>query len=167
MLPLVASLDLGDIVLSLTAKVKGHRRLVTFLHFGVPRDSVPEDRVLHLVATPPCDVSLGVNVMDLQADKKVAFELGWTDELGNPVPAPEGAVTVFSVSDPTVLALTDNGDGTGEVAAVGVLGASNLHSDTTVDGVTITGDETINVVAGDAERVAFTFGEPTEVTPDA
>lgn len=106
--------------------------------------------------------------MDLQVDKKMTVALGWTDELENPVEAPPGAVTVFSVSDPTVLALTDNGDGTGEFAAVGVIGSSNLHSHTTVDGGDpITGDETINVVAGDAERVKFAFGEPTEVTPDS
>lgn len=163
----MASLDLGDIVLSLTAKVKGHRRFLTHIHLGVPRETTPDDRVVNMSTLSQCVTPRGVNVVDLGADKKVSVALGFTDELENPVPAPPGAVTVFTVSDPTVLALTDNGDGTGEVAAVGALGSSNLHSSTTVDGgPEITGDEMINVVAGDAERVALIFGEPTEVTPD-
>lgn len=105
--------------------------------------------------------------MDLQADKQVAFAVEFTDEVGNPAPTPDGATSTFSVSDPTILNLVDNGDGTGSVAATGTLGTSNLHVDVTVDGQTFSGDEVINVVAGLAERVAFNFEEPTEVTPDA
>ena len=41
-----------------------------------------------------------------------------------------------------------------------------MHSDVTVDGVTLSGDLLIVVVAGDAERVAVVAGAPEEITPD-
>lgn len=104
---------------------------------------------------------------DLAADHKFPILAPtFTDEMGNDVPPPDGATFVYSISDPAVLALTDNGDGTGEVAAVGVLGSSNLHVDATVNGQVFTGDEMINVVAGAAERVAINLGPAEEVTPD-
>jgi len=105
--------------------------------------------------------------MDLAADKKVPLLAPtFTDEVGNPVPAPAGATFVYTVDDPTIIALTDNGDGTGEAAAVGTLGTANLHLDATFNGSTATGDLQIVVVAGLAERVAINVGPPEEVTPD-
>ena len=106
--------------------------------------------------------------MDLMADQKSAFSVQWTDEVGNNVPAPEGATFTFSVDDPTLINLTVNPDGmSGEVAAVGGLGSTLFHAVGTADGVEYTADEALNVIAGDAERLAIVFGEPTEVTPDA
>jgi hypothetical protein len=105
--------------------------------------------------------------MDLMADQKVAFNIEVTDEAGNPVEAPEGTSFTFSVDDPALLNLTVNDDNmSGEVAAVGALGSTILHAVGTVNGVEYTADEAINVIAGDAERVAFVFGEPEETTPD-
>lgn len=105
--------------------------------------------------------------MDLAADHQVPLSIQFTDELTNPVPAPPGAVTVYSVDNPDFINLTDNGDGTAVAAAVGVLGQAIVHSSTTVDGGDpVTGDLLINVVAGGAERVEIVAGEPTEVTPD-
>ena len=109
--------------------------------------------------------------MDLMADKKVPLSIGYTDEVGNPVPAPDTATTVYTVDDPTVVALTDNGDGTAVVAATGTLGTANVHSQSTwsdLDGEhSVSGDLQIVVVAGLAERATIVAGEPTEVTPDA
>lgn len=105
--------------------------------------------------------------MDLQADKKVALAVQFTDEVGNPVDAPVGAAVVWTVDDPTIIALTDNGDGTAEAAATGTLGTANVHVEATFDGVTVTGDLQLVVVAGLAERVTIVAGEPEEVTPDA
>jgi hypothetical protein len=109
--------------------------------------------------------------MDLQADKKVALSVEYTDEVGNPVSAPAGATAVYTVDDPTIINLTDNGDGTAEAAATGTLGTANVHLDATFtddDGVshTVTGDLQLVVVAGLAERVNITAGAPEEVTPD-
>jgi hypothetical protein len=104
--------------------------------------------------------------MDLQADKKFSLALDWTDEVGNPVSAPEDATAVWTVDDPTILNVTDNSDGTGEAAATGALGAATVHVEATSGGKTFTGDLTVQVVAGLAERVNVVAGEPEEVTPD-
>ena len=103
--------------------------------------------------------------MDLQADKKVALSVEFTDEVGNVVPTPVGETVVYTVDDATIIALTDNGDGTASAAATGVLGTANVHVDASGP-VAATGDLQLVVVAGDAERVAIVAGPPEEVTPD-
>ena len=103
--------------------------------------------------------------MDLQADKKVALSVEFTDEVGNPVPAPAGETIAYTVDDPSIINLTDNGDGTASAAATGALGTANVHVDATGP-LSATGDLQIVVVAGDAERVAVVAGAVEEVTPD-
>lgn len=105
--------------------------------------------------------------MDLQADKQVPLSVTWTDEVGNPTDAPADAVVVYTVDDPSLINLTDNGDGTAVAAAVGPLGTATVHVEATANGETVTGDLAIVVVAGLAERINVVAGEPTEVTPDA
>ncbi len=103
--------------------------------------------------------------MDLQADKKVALSVAATDEVGNPVPLPTGETVVYTVDDPSIIALTDNGDGTASAAATGTLGTANVH----VEGsgpLVASGDLQLVVVAGDAERLAIVTGAVEEVTPD-
>lgn len=104
--------------------------------------------------------------MDLQADKKADFGFGPVDEMGNQTSF-DGSI-VFTIDDPSLVTLTDNGDGTGTIAAVGATGAAVLTGTATPnDGSDpIVGTEAVNVVAGDVASFAFTFGEPTEVTPD-
>ena len=108
--------------------------------------------------------------MDLQADKKVALSVGYTDEVGNPVATPAGATATYTVDDPSLINLTDNGDGTAVAAATGTLGTANVHVDATADlgngPETLSGDLQIVVVAGLAERINIVAGEPEEVTPD-
>lgn len=138
-------------------------------HLGAPQDTTEADRV----AGPPAPKFKGKVdlIMDLQADKKVPLSVGWTDEVGNPVPTPAGATAVYTVDDPSIIALTDNGDGTAEAAATGVLGTATVHLEATADlgngPETFTGDLALVVVAGLAERVAIVAGEPVEVTADA
>ena len=158
------NLDLGDIVFSLTATVKGlHARKIRW-HVGAPYDTLPEDR--HPRGRVASHTGRADVLMDLMADKQVPLSIQWTDELGNPVAAPADAAVVYSVDDPAIIALTDNGDGTAVAAAVGVLGTVTVHADVSGAGLTLTGDLTINVVEGLAERVTIVAGEPTEVTPD-
>lgn len=159
-------IDLGDAVLMVNLRVKGLRRYGIKIHVAVPQDTTPADRI---IKPPPYFTGQGRPnvIMDLQADKKVALAVQFTDEVGNPVAAPEGAVTVWTVDDPTIIALTDNGDGTAEAAATGTLGTANVHADVTFDGIGVTGDLQLVVVPGLAERVAIVAGEPEEVTPDA
>ena len=104
--------------------------------------------------------------MDLQADQQVPLSLEYTDEVGNPTTAPDEAAVTYTVDDPTIINLTDNGDGTAVAAAVGALGTANVHVEAVFDGQTLTGDLQIVVVAGLAERLNIVAGEPTEVTPD-
>lgn len=134
---------------------------------GAALDTEPADRA------PNPTVSITPNngrtdiVMDLQADKQVTLSGEYTDEVGNPVAAPDGAAVTYSVDDPTSVTLTDNGDGTATAAATGVLGVANVHAAADFgDGRTASGDLQIVVVAGDAERFAIVTSDPTEVTPD-
>jgi hypothetical protein len=159
-------LDLGDARLIVKLRLK-HLRPPRFVwRVGPVRDTVPADRVAGDPPTyksPPGRIDL---IMDLQADKKAAFAFGPVDELGNPTTF-DGTIA-FTVDDPSVVALTDNGDGSGEIAAVGVLGVATLTGTATpTDGSDpIVGAEAINVIAGDAEGFSFTFQPPEEVTPD-
>jgi len=107
--------------------------------------------------------------MDLLADTKVAINAPtFTDEMENPVPAPEGYTATYSVDNPDIISLTDNGDGTGSAAATGELGSAILHIDVPPVGglAAMSGDVLLTVVPGLAERVAINLGEVTEVTPD-
>lgn len=158
-------IDLGDAVLSVDLHVKGLRRFHLVWHVGAVTDTTAADRV---IKPPPYAVHTGrLDVaMDLLADKQVPLSIQFTDELLNPVPAPAGFTAVYTVDDPTVIALTDNGDGTAVAAAMGVLGTANVHTVITFDGTTITGDLQIVVVPGLAERATVVAGPPEEVTPD-
>jgi hypothetical protein len=158
--------DLGQVAIDWMVRVKCCQPLRLVLRVGAPMDTDASDRV---IKGPPYHVSTGKVdlIMDLQADKKVALAAEYTDELGNAVPAPAGATFVYTVDDPTIINLTDNGDGTAEAAATGTLGTANVHLEATANGSTLTGDLQIVVVAGLAERVSITAGEPEEVTPDA
>lgn len=104
--------------------------------------------------------------MDLRADQQVSLSVEFTDEMNNAVPAPANATISYTVDDSTIIALTDNGDGTANAAATGTLGTANVHVEASWDGLTATGDLQIVVVAGLAERLEVVAGEPTEVTPD-
>lgn len=156
--------DYGDLLHVERWIVKGRR-----LHFTwrigpvsrVDRDALPD-------TSPTHTDHYGVDViMDLQADEKVALTGAWTDEVENPVPAPPGATVVYTVDDPSIIALTDNNDGTAVAAATGVLGIANVHAVANAPGFPeATGDLQLVVVAGDAERFAIVPGTPEEITPD-
>lgn len=105
--------------------------------------------------------------MDLQADKKVPLSGGFKDEVGNTVGMPEGATVTYTTDDPTIINLTDNGDGTAVAAATGTLGTAHVDGVADFgDGTQVTGRLELVVVAGDAERFEIVAGEPEEVTPD-
>lgn len=138
-------------------------------HIGPTLDTVAGDRIVGPAPTYKCPRKVDV-VMDLQADKKVPLSVGYTDEVGNPAPTPAGATAVYTVDDPSIINLTDNGDGTAVAAATGTLGTAVVHVDATADlgngPVTFSGDLQIVVVVGLAERITIVAGEPEEVTPD-
>jgi hypothetical protein len=156
--------DYGDLIHHEEWIVKG-RRLGFAWHIGPPLEATPDDRqsssAVSTTTTGRFDTA-----MDLQADKKVTLSGSYTDEVGNPVPTPDGATVTYTVDNTEVINLTDNGDGTAVAAATGTLGQAIVHGEANVNGQTVTGDLLIVVVPGLAERFAIQAGEPEENTPD-
>lgn len=135
-------------------------------HIGTPEDTTPGERLVHHRYSSPRTPGRTEFTMDLHADKKVALLPRWLDEMGHPAPAPADAVVTYSVDDPEIVTLIDNGDGTWHAAATGVLGVANVHGEASWGGRTATGDGQLVIVPGDAERFGLEFGAPEEVTPD-
>lgn len=164
-------IDLGDLEFEANFWVKQFKPIHFLWHFGAPKDA-PRTQSREGVNGKLIRYILPERVygtMDLQADKKVTFNLEATDEVGNPVVVEPGTFSFeFSVDNADLLSLTDNGDGSGEVAATGTPGTATLSGTATrvSDGKVWTGAEAFNIVAGDAETFTFAFGDPEEVTPD-
>lgn len=158
-------LDLGDVIAHFRLQVKGIRHLKLLWHVGPPSETDPDDRVVDRSNAHPSTGRTDL-LMDLRADQQVPLSVQFTDEVNNPVPAPANATIAYTVDDPTIINLTDNGDGTANAAATGTLGTANVHVEATWDGFTATGDLQLVVVEGLAERLNVVAGEPTEVTPD-
>lgn len=158
-------IDLGDATLTINLRVKGLKRYALAWHIGGTADTTEADRVVN---GPPYHQPTGRTdlIMDLQADKKVTLSVTFTDEVGNVTATPAGATVAYTVDDPTIINLTDNGDGTAVAAATGALGTANVHVEADFDGLALTGDMQIVAVAGLAERLAVVAGAPEEVTPD-
>lgn len=157
--------DLGDVVASFNLRVKGRQRHGIRLRNGVPEPTTPEERSSASGHAHAAQEGKGP-IVDLAADHKIPVSVQWTDEVGNPTGAPLDASVTYTSSDTSVLTVNDFGDGTAEAVATGTLGSAVLSVSASADGETLTGEETVNVVAGLAERVSIAFGEPTEVTPD-
>lgn len=163
--PLGRVSDLGDLYLQERYLVKG-RRFTAVVHWGVERDTVAADRVPGTTASPA--PRRATTIMDLHADKKRAVSVAAGDEFGNPTTF-DGTFT-FEGDNPGLVNVTDNGDGTAEVAAVGGagnLGVANLTiTITPTSGSPIQRVEAINVIAGAAETFTVNAGPEEEVTPD-
>jgi hypothetical protein len=159
-------IDLGDIVAEFNLRLK-NAPVVPQRAFkvGAPTKTVPADRVPS-VPQPYSPRTGKVDlIMLLQADKKVAI-LGMVDvdEMGNEV-GPSADQPTYTTDDVAgqFIVLTDNGDGTGEIASTGVLGVAQVTA-TFADGSSVV--EAVNVVVGDVASRTFKFGPPEEVTPD-
>jgi hypothetical protein len=155
------------------------------IHFGAPRSTTAEQRA---VTGQPEDHThrrfpRGRTTMDLQVDKELPIgDPTFQDELGNTVPAPDGATATYT-SDNTAAVLIVNAEADGVLVARsagalsddgagGGVGPANIHAEITwTDGDggshTATADAQLIVVAGNAERAAINFGAPREITPDA
>lgn len=159
-------IDLGDLNLEINFRLKDQpvkpRRV---LKLGVPKKTTPADRV-PTVPQPYSPRTGKVNIiMNLASDMQAPI-LGLVDldEMGNEI-GPSADQATYTTDDVagTVIVLTDNGDGTGNVAAVGTPGTAQVTA-TFPDGTTLV--ETVNVVVGAMASRAFKFGPATEVTPD-
>lgn len=105
--------------------------------------------------------------MDLLDDNKVKLGIDWTDDVGNEAAAPDTFTATYAVDNGSVLALTDNGDGTAEVAATGSLGSATVHVDvdwTDGNGAhNASGDLGITVVGSLADRINVSAGNPEHI----
>lgn len=161
--------DFGDVIRQERWLLKG-RRLRFILNIGAPQKVTPEDRIPSGIPAKPADLRKVHVMATLHADKKATFSIGEVlDEEGN-VTTFDGTYS-YAADNPSLVNVTDNGDGTAVVAAVG--GAGNVGvalltvtGTPTSGGATIEHVEAINVVAGDAATFNVTMGPEEEVTPD-
>jgi hypothetical protein len=102
----------------------------------------------------------------LQDNQKVALSVSGVDERGNP--ANITGTLVYATEDPAgVLTLTDNGDGTAEVAATGSIGSAMVtvanDTDDPDSDPNFVGSLAFDVVAGDVTAIQITPGTPEHV----
>jgi len=86
------------------------------------------------------------------------------DKKLKPAKLPDGAKITLGSSDDTVVAVTDNGDGTG-TAVAGNPGTAQINAQIIgADGTTVLAADTedVSVVAGDVSVAGVTFGTPTD-----
>lgn len=158
--------DYGDLLHVEQWLVKGRRpRYVT--RVSAPRSTTPADRILTPGAYRPASGKVD-RIMDIQADKKVTLSIGtWRDEMENEAPAPEGVTVVWTVDRPDLIALTDLGDNTVQVATTGPLGNAVVHGEAQLPGGQVaTSDDLFTVIPGDAVRFTTQASAPTEVSDD-
>lgn len=82
------------------------------------------------------------------------------DKKGNPVPL--ASTPTFATTDTTIITVTDNGDGTAKVSAVGALGTGKVM----ITADALTDEIDVAVQAGAASSLSATIGTPEE-QPDA
>ena len=167
--PLGQVTDEGDTFLQVRRIVKG-RRPQFQLHDGTDRDTVASDRVPNSTPAVPTTDGRIHTVRDLAQDKKFTRTYAPVDEFGAPASAPFVGTQAFTTANPELINVTDNGDGSAVIAAVGsgALGAAALTFTATPDGggAPVVIEDTINVTAGAAEGFAATDSPDEEVTPD-
>lgn len=167
--PLGQVTDLGDVIEQRRLIVKGKHPQFQ-LHDGAERKTALADRVPN--STPAIPTTGRIHtVRDLHEDKKFTRTYQAVDEFGQPTAEPFAGTQTFTTANPELLNVTDNGDGSAVIAAVGggALGAAGLTFTATPDGggAPVVIEDTINVVVGLAEGFAATDSADEEVTPDA
>lgn len=108
--------------------------------------------------------------MFLKDDQKVALTAVFTSRAGNTVPYADAGTVTWESSDPNVLTVTDNGDGTAEATTTGVLGTATvtLRNDFNDDGTEdFQGSLAFDVIAGDVGGVTIGAGTPVSRFDDA
>ena len=158
--------DEGDTILQTRRLIKGKRPGFQ-LHDGTERDTTPADRVPNATPAVPTEGTRRHTVRDLAQDKKFTRTYAPVDEFGSPTSF-DGTMA-FTTANPELINVTDHGDGSAEIAAVGggALGAAELtFTATPTAGAAVVIVDTINVVVGAAEGFVATDSPDEEVTPD-
>jgi hypothetical protein len=159
--------DYGDLIHEERWLIKGRRWTFT-PHFGAPTKTTAADRIPGTTAVPPPPGERVQIIMDLHADKKVTRTVMVGDEFGTPTTF-DGTFSYVG-DNPSLVNVTDNGDGSAVIAAVGGLGntgvANLTFTATPTVGAPVVRVEAINVIPGGAETFTFTDSSEEEVTPD-
>lgn len=107
---------------------------------------------------------------DLRQDKKFTRTQTPVDEFGTPTGTVYDGTQTYTTANPELINVTDNGDGSAEIAAVGggALGPAGLTFTATPNsgGPVVVIEDVINVIVGDPEGFAATDSPDEEVTPD-
>ena len=168
--PLGHITDEGDTILQVRRLVKG-RRVDFRQHDRAESDTKPSDRVPNSTPSIPTPPGRLNTVRDLRQDKKFVRTYQPVDEFGTPSPEPFDGTQTFTTANPELLNVTDHGDGSAEIAAVGggALGPAELTFTATPNsgGAPVVINDTINVVVGQPEGFVAADGPDEEVTPDA
>jgi hypothetical protein len=102
----------------------------------------------------------------LTADQQARLAATGQDADGNPVDL-TGGIT-YGVSDPAILTLTDNGDGTALVVTTGPTGSALVTATGTVaGGGQVIGSLAVDVVAGDVASIQISATAEPQGTPPA
>jgi hypothetical protein len=88
----------------------------------------------------------------------VTFSTTALDAEGNVDP---NAKIAFSIDDPSIVEIVDNGDGTGSATALKAGEATLTATATDPDGNSVTGVAGITVTGGDVAALSIAFGTPT------
>jgi|tagenome__1003787_1003787.scaffolds.fasta_scaffold20777572_1 hypothetical protein len=101
--------------------------------------------------------------MILNDGQEVTLRAVFTSRAGNPVPATQVGTFSWTSSDPAIITVTDNHDGTALATTTGQLGVSSvtLRNDFNDDGTEdYQGSIAFDVIAGDVGGVAIAAGVP-------
>jgi len=164
--PLGQITDEGDTILQVRRLIKGHRPSFQ-LRDGAERNTTPADRIPNAAPAAPTPNGRIHTVRDLAQDKKFTRTYAPVDEFGTPTSF-DGTMA-FTTANPELVNVTDHGDGSAEIAAVGAgaLGPAGLtFTATPVVGAAVVIEDTINVTVGLAEGFVASDGPDEEVTPD-
>lgn len=96
--------------------------------------------------------------MDLLLGHNATLKLQWTDDDGNPVDTPEDATGTYTTSDPAVLSINDNGDGTATITGAKV-GTAVVTADFTSGGTQFVGELHVEVFSTVASRINIVADE--------
>lgn len=122
-----------------------------------------------------CEVQIVGTMFHFKGRLPIMFTLSDTQEVSVAVTAADAkgnpaAVTgvSFTSSDPTIVAVTDNGDGTATFEAVGPLGTAQITANASAQNAgggtdPLVGTLDIQVVASEAVSLTISPGAPTEV----
>lgn len=103
--------------------------------------------------------------MILQDHQQVTLTPEFVDAAGNVVTGPAAGVLAWSTSDPAIITVTDNGDGSATAVTTGTLGTATvtLSDDTDADGTpNFLGSIALDVVTGAVTGINLVPGTPVE-----